>query len=171
MNLENIDFYFAWPDAVEVQANIEWTIPATHDVLFSGLIEADATAYFYAIVSLDKKVWRTHYIGKVYAQSSSRRHRAADHIARLQELQRNYPGRVFHLTLGTPRFDDGIENPDELTIDKIEGLLIYSNWNEDMINKRKIDTFNCSRQISIENTGFNQHLCKRSAYGVFYNAG
>ena len=101
-------------------------------------------------------------------QGSSQRHRAADHIARLQELQKKYPGRVFHLTLGTPRFDDGIEHPDELTIDQIEGLLIYSNRSECMINKRKIDAFNCLRQISIENTGFNQHLCKRSAYGVFY---
>jgi hypothetical protein len=169
MRLEDVDFYFAWPDAVSVQAKIEWTVPSTHDVLFSGLIAEDATAYFYAIVSLDKKIWFTHYIGKVYVQNSSKRHRAADHIARLKELQLNYPGRTFHLTLGTPRFDDGLENPDELIIDQIEGLLIYSNWSEKMINKRRIDTFHCSRQISLENTGFISHLCKRSAYGIFWN--
>lgn len=169
MSLEDVNFYFAWPDSVAVQVSIEWTIPSTHDVLFSGLIAEDATAYFYAIVSLEKKVWCTHYIGKVYSQNSSQRHRAADHIKRLQDLQEKYPSRVFHLTLGTPRFDGEIDNPKELTIDQIEGLLIYSNWSESMINKRKVDYFYCARQISVENTGFNHHLCKRSAYGVFYS--
>lgn len=169
MVVGDIDFYFAWPDSISVQAKINWTNPLTHDVLFSGLIPEDATAYFYAIVSTDRKIWTTHYIGKVYAQKSSQRHRSADHVARLKELQENYPTRIFHLTLGTPIFDGEIEIPNETVIDQIEGLLIYSNWNEEMVNKRKIDTFHCASQISLENTGFSNHLCKRSAYGIFYS--
>jgi hypothetical protein len=167
MDIANQDFYVSWRDHVDVLARIEWTIPSTHDVLFSGLLEQDATAYFYAIVSLQRKTWSTHYIGKVYAQRSSQRHRAVDHVARLKELKARYPDRVFHLTLGTPTFFDGREHPDEVTIDQIESLLIYSNWSEAMINKRKIDSFTCPRQIVIENVGFNRHLWKRAAYGAF----
>lgn len=169
MALEDIEYYFAWPDTVAVQVTIEWTLPSTHDVLFSGLMPEDDTAYFYAIISLERKNWCTHYIGKVYEQSSSQRHRAADHLARLRELQKTYPGRLFHLTLGTPRFFDDFGKPDESTVDQIEGLLIYSNWSEVMINKRKIDSFQCSRQIAVENIGFIQHICRHSAYGIFYN--
>ncbi|MFC5459307.1 hypothetical protein [Massilia niabensis] len=166
MDIVNPDFYVSWPDHVDIVARIEWTIPSTHDVLFSGLLEQDATAYFYAIVSLQKRQWITHYIGKVYAQRSSQRHRGADHIARLNELKKSYPNQVFHLTLGTPEFIDARGKPDEATIDQIEGLLIYSNWSDAMVNRQKIESFACSRQIVIENVGFDQHLWKRAAYGV-----
>jgi hypothetical protein len=167
MDISESYFCFSWPDHVPVIAQIEWTLPSTYDVLFSGLIQEDATAYFYAIVSFHKKEWITHYIGKVYAQRSSQRHRATDHIKRLSNLKKSYPGRAFHLTLGTPIFSDRRENPDSLTIDQIEGLLIYSNWSENMINVRKINSFSSSQEMSLENVGFNKHLWKRSAYGVF----
>jgi hypothetical protein len=169
MSLENTDFYFAWPEWVSIEAQINWTIPSTHDVLFSGLIDADATAYFYAIVSVVKKEWITHYIGKVFGQSASSRHKNVDHLNRLEKLRLDYPGRTFHLSLGTPVFSEGKGSPDAPTIDQLEGLLIYSNWSEEMINLRKIEKFHCAQQISLENTGFVAHLCKRSAYGVFYN--
>jgi hypothetical protein len=167
MNISESEFYFARPDEIAIKAAIEWTIPSTHDVLFSGLLPADATAYFYVIVSLHQRQWIPHYIGKIYAQCSSQRHRAADHVERLRDLQERYPNRTFHLSLGTPTFTGIPGDPDPQTIDDLEGLLIYSNWNEDMVNKRKIDSFVCSRQIYLENTGFNQHLWKRAAYGVF----
>jgi hypothetical protein len=169
MSLENTDFYFAWPEWVSIEAQINWTIPSTHDVLFSGLIDADATAYFYAIVSVVKKEWITHYIGKVFGQSASSRHKNVDHLNRLEKLRLDYPGRTFHLSLGTPVFSEGKGSPDAPTIDQLEGLLIYSNWSEEMINLRKIEKFHCAQQISLENTGCVAHLCKRSAYGVFYN--
>lgn len=48
-------FDAAWPDFFEVVADIEWTPPAPHDLLFSGGVKADETAYFYSIVA---------YVGK-----------------------------------------------------------------------------------------------------------
>lgn len=167
MNINDTEYYVSFPDCVDVSAQINWTIPCTHDVLFSGLLEQDSTAYFYAIISLQKKSWVTHYIGKVFAQTASKRHRAPDHVARLNELKTAHPDLHFHLTLGTPVFIEECGSADPKTIDDIEGLLIYSNWTDAMINKRRIDSFVSERQIVIENTGFHQHLYKRSAYGVF----
>jgi hypothetical protein len=167
MNIAEIDFRFSWPDHVPVVAQIDWTLPSTHDVLFSGLLEQDETAYFYAVISLYKRKWMTHYIGKVYAQCSSKRHRAADHVKRLNQLRELCPDRTFHLTLGTPKFADDTLSPDAKTIDAIEGLLIYSNWTIHLTNKRKIDSFSNRQEISLENVGFTKHVLKRSAYGVF----
>jgi hypothetical protein len=165
---ENTDFYFAWPETVEIQATVDWSLPHSHDVLFAGMIDADQTAYFYAIIALHEKKWWPYYIGKVFAQTASQRHRATDHIARLAELRKLHPTKNFHISLGTPTFGDGCEDPDPATIDDIEGLLIICNWSDKMINKRRIERFVSTRQISIENTGHASHLYKRAAYGVFF---
>jgi hypothetical protein len=167
MLINDTSYYLSFPDVLDVAVQIEWTIPCTHDVLFSGLVDQDSTAFFYAIVSLQKKSWVTHYIGKVFAQNASQRHRAQDHLVRLNALKVQYPDFVFHLSLGTPMFVDGRGMADAKTIDDIEGLLIYSNWTGDMINKKRVEYFTCQRQIVIENIGFHNHLYKRSAYGVF----
>ncbi|MCM2564504.1 MULTISPECIES: hypothetical protein [Janthinobacterium] len=161
-------FYFSCPDSVEIQVKVDWSLPVTHDVLFHGLVEEDATAYFYAIIAIHEKEWWPYYIGKVFSQSTSQRHRAADHIARIARLREEYPEKTFHISLGTPILKDMHEVPDSETVDDIEGLLIISNWSEKMINKRKVDRFICTRQISLENTGFSEHLYKRAAYGLFW---
>jgi hypothetical protein len=167
MNLHEDEYAFSRPDAVSVRVRIDWSIPATHDVLFSGLLAEDDTAFFYAIVALDEKYWWPYYIGKVFAQNASTRHRAADHIERLNQLRLRHPARLFHLTLGTPHFEDGFGGADEGTIDELESLLIYTNQSERMINKQKMAYFASARQSAIENTGFSQHLWRRSASGVF----
>jgi hypothetical protein len=136
--LENKDMYLAWPGYVRTKVQIRWSVPTTHDVLFSGLVDDDGTAYFYAVVARVKRSgWKTFYSGKVFGQAASQRHRAADHVARLAELKAVHPDLNFHLTLGTPLFDSG--RKDAETIDAIEGLLIYSNYDEGrFVNKNKI---------------------------------
>jgi len=164
--MENIDFYLSWPDDLSVKGEIEWSRPYTLDVVFTGHAPEDETAYFYAIIALWDKEWCPFYIGIVYYQSVSERHKNKDHQKRMSFLQNKYPSLTFQISLGTPHLQVGAIN--EKTVKEIEGLLIYSNWHEDMINKKKTEYFTSDRQLYIKNTGFNEHLFVESAYGIFY---
>jgi len=152
-------------EEIDVISTIEWSNPITHDMLHSGLAESDDSAYFYAIIGLFEQVWWPFYIGKVYSQTISERHKNADHIQRLEELKSKYPKVTWHLTLGTPSIEDGRISSG--IIDTIEGLLIYSNWHGESINKNKINDFNSDKHIQITNAGFSEPFHKKIGYGVF----
>jgi hypothetical protein len=160
------DFKFAWPEHFNIQGTIDWTKPITHDLLFTDEISENNTAYFYSIVALKNKHWHSFYIGMVFKQCVSERHKQADHKTRLKKLQENHPNLQFLLTLGTPILTTG--ELTQATIEEIEGLLIFSNWHEQMVNPRKIKTFLGRNQIHIENTGWTKHLVQEMGYGVVY---
>ncbi|WP_019025415.1 MULTISPECIES: hypothetical protein [unclassified Thioalkalivibrio] len=160
------EFQAAWPDQFNLVAEIDWTRPAPHDLLFSGGVEEDQWAYLYAIVAWVDKGWWPYYIGKTFAQTVSRRNQQPDHRARLDKLQAKHPSLTFSVSLGTPDITSG--RFDEGAIDAIEGLLIFSNWHEDMANERKINSFSHKHQVRLKNTGWTDHLEKEIAYGVFY---
>jgi hypothetical protein len=166
--MQKDEFRFAWPEHLDLEVTINWSKPELHDVLFSGGIDDDDTAYFYAIVSKKKGEWWSFYIGMTYAQSSSVRNGQADHHQRLERLRRVCPGSTFRITLGTPTFTKGAARVSSKVIGTLEALLIYSNWHEGMINNRKTVSFAQSKQIYIKNTGWTKHLSTEIGYGVFY---
>ena len=98
-------YEWAHDDEIDMRVEIEWSTPMTHDMLKSGLSDSDDSAYFYAIIGLFDGDWWTYYIGMVYLQQVSNRHKNKDHINRLERLKKMHPNTVWHLTLGTPTVD------------------------------------------------------------------
>lgn len=166
--MRNEDFYFAWPDHCSVVVEISWTKPAPHDLLFSGHLEEDLTAYFYSIVAYSDNRWVPYYIGMIHSQSAAIRNRQKDHISRLNKLKERFPSHTFSICLGTPIFEVG--KPKKETIETLEGLLIYANWHEGMINEKKIQKFSSYEQIYLRNTGFSEHIEYELTYGVMYRS-
>lgn len=162
---------FIWAhegEEVDIRVSIEWTKPVTHDVLKTGLVESDETAFFYIIIALINKKWVPFYIGKVYSQSVSERHKNTDHLRKIEGLTKDHPDVIWHIMLGTPSLLEGKITTDK--VDYIEGLLIYSNWHEALINRSKINGFISNKHIHIINTGFTDPLHKEIGYGVFINS-
>ncbi|BBN60215.1 hypothetical protein [Hydrogenovibrio marinus] len=157
------NFTWAHKDEIDIQATIDWSSPITHDMLHSGLSDYDETAHFYAIIALDNKEWWCYYIGKVYKQTVSQRHKNKDHKIKLEQLKKAFPNKTWHLTLGKLSGDFQIN---EKNIDEIESLLIYSHWHEENINQKKINRFLSSRSIQINNEGFSEPFYPSVAYGV-----
>jgi hypothetical protein len=153
-------------EEIDLVATIDWSHPVTHDMLNTGLASSDDTAYFYSIIGLSDQEWWPYYIGKVYSQSISQRHKNSDHLKRIQKLKTMYPNVIWHITLGTLTFTDN-KRINETLIDDLEGLLIYSNWHDESINKSKINNFSADRQIQITNTGFSDPFHSKIGYGVF----
>ncbi|MDG9672105.1 hypothetical protein ONV78_30510 [Hahella sp. CR1] len=165
----NSVFKPAWPEYFDVIAQLEWSEPYTHDELFSGKVKENVSAYFYSIVAQSKRVWWPYYIGMTMDQTVAARNQALDHIERMERLRIAYPKLNFMVTLGTPFFSQGQAKRD--VIYAIEGLLIYGNWHSDMVNEKKIQTFNSIPHIFIENIGWIEHVEKELAFGVFYSSG
>ncbi len=164
--MKELDFYISWVDEFAIVGEINWTKPYTHDLLFSGNIEDDDEAYFYSIVAFKDKEWWPYYIGMVFEQTISERLNQPDHKKRLENLRKKYPSLNFTVSLGTPSFNKG--KVSQSNISAVEGLLIYSNWHDDMVNERKISKFSSLKQIYIKNTGFIEHLHEEIVYGVLY---
>lgn len=149
---------------IQWQVDINWTKPHGFEVLNYGLIDEDEEAYLYCYVA-EEDGWWPYYIGKVYYRNVSARQRDRDHRERLSNLKQSYPDKNFYISLGTPEIN-GSSDFDDSILEAVEGLLIYANWHEDMINKRKIDYFKFHEFIKINNTGFVEHLYKESFYGI-----
>ncbi len=160
------EFYAAWPDYFDVVVDIDWTEPKAHKNLFSGEIPENETAYFYAIVSKFSGEWWPYYVGMTIRQTAAVRNQQPDHRAKLQKLHDSRPRQEFLITLGTPRFERGSAKSE--TIHAMEGLLIYGNWHQDMVNEKKVQTFTSVQHIHIRNVGWSEHLEPELAYGVFY---
>lgn len=158
-------FEWAFEDEISIDAVINWSKPASHDMLYSGLVDEEGPTFFYSIIGKTKDGWYPYYIGMTYFQYVSTRNKAQDHQKRLDYLKRKYPKMVWHLTLGKLTLKSG--KISESLIKKIEGLLIYSNWHEELINKKKIYGFTSGKQIRIKNTGFTGPFYKEIGYGVF----
>lgn len=159
----NNDFYAAWPEYFDVIADISWSIPINYEHIFNA--PENKTAYFYTIVSKVNETWEIYYIGMTYNQSAAVRVQQLDHRRRLNNLQSMYPRQVFSLSLGTPKFMRG--RITKKLIEVIEGLLIYGNWHEKMINSKKIQLFKDLKQIYINNIGWTEHIETEVAHGVF----
>ena len=164
--VENKNFDIAWPEDFSIAGEIEWTLPHSHDLLFTGNIEEDDYAYFYTIVALHNKKWLPFYIGIAFDQSVSERHKQEDHRKKIENLKRQHPNTTFNISLGIPQLSVG--NLTKKNVESIEGLLIYSNWNEQMVNIKNINKFSSAKQIYIKNTGFIEHLEEFVVYGVVY---
>ena len=144
---DDAEYEWAHEDEIDLTVTIDWSKPLTHDMLYCGLAESDDSAYLYAIIGLIEREWCPYYIGMVYSQQISCRHKNQDHVKRLDRLKKLYPDTVWHLTLGIPTVD-GKRTTKQL-IEKVEGLMIYSHWHEDSINQSKINWFFCNRYVSI----------------------
>lgn len=158
-------YVFAHEDEINLDISIEWSKPCTHDMLHYGLEDSNDSAYFYAIIGICPEVggWWAYYIGMVYSQDVSSRHLNKDHQKKLEYLKTKYPDITWHLTLGTPL---GISRINKQVIEEIEGLLIYSHWHKDLLNEKKVNSFNSNKAIRIKNTGFVDPFYRRVAYGV-----
>jgi len=159
------NFNWAFDDEIDIDVVINWSKPVTHDMLYSGLAESEETACLYAIIGKTKEGWWPYYIGMTYFQYVSDRNKGKDHQQRLKKLKRKYPKIVWHITLGTIEVKN--RNISESLVKRIEGLLIYSNWHTELINKKKIFGFNSNKPIRIKNTGFTEPFYKEIGYGVF----
>lgn len=158
-------YKWAHDDQVDLEVTIDWSVPVTHDMLNYGLATSDDSAYFYSIIGLINKEWWVYYIGMVFSQSVSKRQKNPDHKRRLDELKMLYPEVTWHITLGTPNFNK--YKIEKGLIQEIEGLLIYSHWHEEIINKAKIDYFISENAIQITNTGFIDPFYEKIGHGVF----
>jgi hypothetical protein len=158
-------FNLAHKDEISIDVEINWSNPTTLDILNSGLEYSDDMAFFYAIIGKFGKEWWAYYIGMVFSQFVSERHKAKDHQNRLKQLKKIYPETVWHLTLGTPKLKTGrITKP---LIEKVEGLLIYSHKHEEILNKKKIKGFSSFKSMRITNTGFTEPFFEEVVHGVF----
>ncbi|GAA3956139.1 hypothetical protein GCM10022278_13360 [Allohahella marinimesophila] len=88
-------FETAWPEYFDLVADVEWTQPVPHALLFEDGVQADRTAYFYSIVARVKQHWWPFYIGMVFYQYASVRNQQPDHRDRLLKLQNSNPGLTF----------------------------------------------------------------------------
>ena len=164
-------FEFAHPDDVAVRATIHWSTPYAHEVLLTGNADEDEGTYFYAIVAYTDREWWTYYIGMSYDQWVSDRHKQPDHVEKLKELRRNNKETNFQVSLGAVKFAPYTRVTRAL-IEELEGLLIYANWHEDLVNKKKTEGFHSKRSFHVENAGFVDHLeTAEIAYGVVYRKG
>ena len=158
-------FDWAYHDEIDIKVTIDWSRPMTHDMLNYGMAKSDEFAYFYSIIGYVNKAWWPYYIGMVYKQSVSERHENPDHKKKLNELKSAFPEITWHLTLGTP--DIKGKRLTKKLIESVEGLLIYSNWQDEMVNKSKINKFNSDATIEIINTGFSDPFYTKTGFGVF----
>jgi len=166
--MKNNGYLIAHPEEIRIRANIVWSKPYSYDVLLSGHADEDCDANFYAIVGYVDNNWWSFYIGMVVDQCVSDRHKNADHRDRLRELKANNRDVTFNLSLGVvhPKAGTNITNA---LIENIEGLLIYANWHEDLVNKKKIVDFTSGNTFQIINKGFIDHLeVEEIVYGVVY---
>ena len=155
------------PDEFSLYSEIMWSKPYPYEVLYTGHAEEDYEASFYSIVAYSEKEWWSYYIGMVYEQCISDRHKQEDHKRRLKYLQSKNKNLNFSISLGTLKLLHGARITKKV-VDEIEGLLIYGNWNEYMVNKKKIEHFSSDRTFHITNKGFIEHLeSEELAYGVF----
>ncbi|GAA3955584.1 hypothetical protein [Allohahella marinimesophila] len=149
---------------IDLRATINWSTPLSEDMLPTGMSADEDTAYFYAIVGRFEREWQSYYIGMVYSQFVSTRHRNNDHLTRLKDLKSKHPDTVWHLTLGTLTLQDKRLN--EGLVKKVEGLLIYSHWHDKCVSRTRSLRFSCDQSIQISNTGFNEPFHKTVAYGA-----
>lgn len=157
---------YRWAHENEIDLNviIEWSKPVSFQELFDRNVDEEK-AYYYSIIGKIENCWKSFYIGKVYSQSGSARHKNNDHKERRNSLSKEYPKVDWQLTLGTPKFNEtGRVNEDR--IDIVEGLLIYSHWHDEILNASKVNYFRSDKSIRIENRGFAKPFKKHVAYGV-----
>lgn len=157
-------YFWAHEDEIELDVRINWSEPVAFSDLFDGNIDEEE-AYYYAIVGRAERVWKCFYIGKVYDQYVSTRHLNKDHIDRRKQLISEYPEADWCITLGVPKFNEK-GRVTRNRVDVIEGLLIYSHWHDEIINKSKVNFFNSKKSIMISNRGFTEPFKTQVAYGV-----
>ena len=116
------EFTIAHPEEILIREDIVWSIPQTFDVLFSGHVEEDDDAYFYAIVAYTENEWWTYYLGMVFEQCVSDRLKQDDHKKRLESLRLNNKNLNFSVSLGVLKEKENRKITRKL-IEGIEGLL------------------------------------------------
>jgi len=156
-------YEIAFPDDV-VPVKIKWSRSYDVDKVLSGEIQEDFDAYFYKITGHYSQYVKLFYIGKVFKQTISQRLSQPDHRTRQKKLGNNYPRHKIKIGLGIPE----IARKTKEIIDDIESILIYSNWNENVGNAKKIYKCDIGKsQLLITNTGFYRPLHKISCKAVF----
>ena len=163
------EYKIAHRDDISFTGVIEWSKPMSHDVLFSQQdVDEDERGYFYTICAYSEGKWWTYYIGMVYDQWVTDRHKQKDHKNRLDDLKIKHPSLIFHVSIGVLKQASGARITEELIAD-LEGLLIHAEWHEELANKRKVGTFSSGRTYSVTNDGFIDHLdAKEIVFAVVY---
>ncbi len=159
------NYKWAHKDEIDKSVTIDWSKPVTHDMLNTGLATNNDEAYLYSIIGLFEGDWLPFYIGMVYKQDISSRHKNHDHIRRLKRLKELHPETTWHLTLGTVVSKEG--RITKKLISEIEGLMIYSHWHEDSINENKINGYYGNSYTLITNKGFTDPFYLKVGYGAF----
>ena len=157
-------YYWAHENEIDLDATIEWSKPVSFQDLFDGKTDEEE-AYFYSIIGKFGNHWKCFYIGKVYDQYVSTRHENRDHLLRRELLNTEYPEVEWQLTLGIPKFNE-VGRITRNRVDVVEGLLIYSHWHDEIVNKSKVNNFHSKLSIRIRNNGFIEPFREHVVYGV-----
>ena len=157
-------YYWAHDNEIDLDVKIEWSKPASFQELFDGKTDEEE-AYFYSIIGKFGNHWKSFYIGKVYDQYVSTRHENRDHLQRRKFLNKEHPDIDWQLTLGIPKFNE-VGRITRNRVDVVEGLLIYSHWHDEIVNKSKVNNFHSKLSIRIRNNGFIEPFREHVVYGV-----
>ncbi len=159
-------YQWAHKDEIGADVIIKWSNPLTTDTLYSEQMDAEDSPYFYAIIEKSNEKWTAYYIGMTYLQYVSDRNKAEDHQNRLLKLEAKYPDKLWHLTLGMVKLKSG--NITEQLIGKIEGMMIYSHGQEELITKSMAKAYKSMNSMRIVNSGFIEPFFTEIVYGTFF---
>lgn len=129
--------------------------------------ETDYTMFYCILGQYSDFSFKVFYIGKVYKQYIRDRIRQPDHKRRYNKIKKFYPKHQLYITVGTIQLR-GKSKITSFKIDQIESILIYSHWNEAMINEKNIFNYNVKNPyIIINDTPKELPLHKEIHLGVF----
>lgn len=139
-------------DSDAFHITLHWSLPRYHEEYEEEQYKID-NAYFYSIAcQWSEAEERLLYIGMTYKQDVWRRMKQYG----IRKCKEKYPRKARNLIISVATIEKMDGKIDEPLIRDIEALLIYSAWNQSMINERNINgyTGRLERQVLIENTGY-----------------
>lgn len=166
---EFLMYKIAWKNYLNYTAKIRWSRLYTCEKLFNYCPEND-DAYFYSIIGRRGQELKLFYIGMVYKQCVSERFKSEDHLSKVRALENHFSKYKIGIRLGVVKLTAPITKITKRRINAIEKLLIYINWNQDMINKKAVETINLSEKILIINSGDFKPLVRECGYAAIYKA-
>ena len=147
-----------------LSVSIEWT---RHRFWKNGHVNAHPEEHLinlYMIVGCFGSSRSVLYIGKAYQQYASRRLSQSDHIKKWRMLRRKYSRHKLMVSFGVAKFAG--YSCTARRIDTAESVLIYANWNDRLINSKKIYGFSIRGQVRLTNAGYYRPLHRECFHGT-----
>ena len=140
-----------WEDEAR-SIELHWSLPRSLEE-YEEELHKIYTAFFYSIscpwTETDERLL---YVGMTYKQNVWKRMNQHG----LDKCRKKYPRKSKNLIISVASIEDKKGNITKNLVNDIEALLIYSCWNEHMVNERSINgyTGRTSKQIRIVNHGY-----------------